>query len=333
MRRLVRAARRLAPALAALALVSCAVGGMPAPESAPPPLGDREWDSPIRENMKPEHRVFYDMLNGLGDWTLIEPYGYVFRPDVNFVAWRPYTNGYWVPNDSWGWVWVSMDPFGWATDHYGRWLYDSFQGWVWVPNTLWAPAWVSWVGDPNYVGWAPLMANAATPPRSAFTFAPINALGRSDLALHVVAPAQLGTQLSELKPIDRRVTHGTLVTEAGPPIDEVERKAGPLKRAQLQDLVPPGALARERITPTGTTGGGKPLKTLDPVEAAHEARLAAQRQAAEAAAAEAERAKVGGAAPEKVPVVRAFGGPARPASGPPRPGARPRPADADSTER
>jgi len=49
----------------------------------------------MRDLMRPEHRVFYDMLDGQGDWVLIEPYGYVFRPDVNFVAWRPYSNGYW----------------------------------------------------------------------------------------------------------------------------------------------------------------------------------------------------------------------------------------------
>ena len=50
-----------------------------------------------------------------GDWTLIEPYGYVFRPHVNFVAWSPYQYGFWAPSDVYGWVWISAEPFGWAT--------------------------------------------------------------------------------------------------------------------------------------------------------------------------------------------------------------------------
>src|SRR6266496_1683468 len=29
-------------------------------------------------------------------------------------------------------------------------------GWVWIPGTVWAPAWVTWTYNDNYVGWAPL---------------------------------------------------------------------------------------------------------------------------------------------------------------------------------
>ena len=55
-----------------------------------------------RQALRPEYRFFYDALSDYGDWVLIEPYGYLFRPDVNFVAWRPYTDGYWVPTDIYG---------------------------------------------------------------------------------------------------------------------------------------------------------------------------------------------------------------------------------------
>ena len=34
-----------------------------------------------------------------GDWVLIEPYGYVFRPRVGFDTWHPYWDGFWAPTD------------------------------------------------------------------------------------------------------------------------------------------------------------------------------------------------------------------------------------------
>ena len=100
--------------------------------------------SAAKAGLQPEYRIFYDALEEYGDWNLIEPYGYVFRPRVSFVAWQPYQEGFWVPSDVWGWVWISSEPFGWATYHYGTWMNDRFQGWVWVPGLDWGPAWVSW---------------------------------------------------------------------------------------------------------------------------------------------------------------------------------------------
>jgi hypothetical protein len=53
-------------------------------------------------------------------------------------------------------VWVSDEPWGWATYHYGRWANVDGTGWVWVPGYQWAPAWVSWRYGGGYAGWAPL---------------------------------------------------------------------------------------------------------------------------------------------------------------------------------
>jgi hypothetical protein len=69
--------------------------------------------------------------------------------------WRPYTVGRWV-NSNYGWTWVSYEPFGWATYHYGRWAFDRQIGWIWVPGTVWGPAWVAWQQGSGYIGWAPL---------------------------------------------------------------------------------------------------------------------------------------------------------------------------------
>ncbi len=35
-------------------------------------------------------------------------------------------------------------------------IYDDYYGWLWYPDYEWAPAWVEWRYDNNYIGWAPL---------------------------------------------------------------------------------------------------------------------------------------------------------------------------------
>src|SRR5678815_877255 len=100
-------------------------------------------------------------LEPYGDWMEVGDYGYVFQPRQAAQSrdWRPYTNGHWVYTDA-GWTWISDEPFGWATYHYGRWIRLRSVGWVWVPGEYWAPAWVSWRTGNDYVGWAPLPPEA-----------------------------------------------------------------------------------------------------------------------------------------------------------------------------
>jgi len=113
-----------------------------------------------------EHRptasydTFYTQLDRYGDWRETSDYGYVWQPrQAQSRTWRPYTDGHWVYTDV-GWTWVSEEPFGWATYHYGRWTRLRNIGWVWVPGDEWAPAWVSWRKSSDYVGWAPLPPEA-----------------------------------------------------------------------------------------------------------------------------------------------------------------------------
>src|SRR2546430_3510491 len=106
------------------------------------------------------YSTFYNKLESYGDWIETGDYGYVFRPrEAEGSRWRPYTNGRWVYTDA-GWTWISEEPFGWATYHYGRWTRLRGIGWVWVPGNQWAPAWVSWRKGNDYVGWAPLPPEA-----------------------------------------------------------------------------------------------------------------------------------------------------------------------------
>jgi len=149
--------------LATIALVlgavsSCSVYGQSpgyGPPQGPPPGYDYDrgydsWPSP-----RDEVGFFYDELSPWGDWVMTRDYGWAWFPRYVRPYWRPYTDGRWVVTE-YGWTWVSFEPFGWATYHYGRWAWDPRFGWLWVPGTIWAPAWVSWQHGGGYVGWAPL---------------------------------------------------------------------------------------------------------------------------------------------------------------------------------
>ena len=104
---------------------------------------------------------FYEPLSPYGTWVAYPGYGRVWRPSVAVVgtSFRPYTHGHWE-NTEWGWTWVDHHPFGWATGHYGRWLYDANYGWVWTPGTVWSPAWVTWRTGGGYVGWSAMPPGA-----------------------------------------------------------------------------------------------------------------------------------------------------------------------------
>lgn len=98
---------------------------------------------------------FYSSLTPYGDWIEIDRDVVAWRPASVAFNWRPYSDGRWIWTDD-GWYWDSYEPFGWAAYHYGRWYYDDYNGWLWIPGNEWAPAWVEWRYDDDYIGWAPL---------------------------------------------------------------------------------------------------------------------------------------------------------------------------------
>src|SRR5262249_27796664 len=61
----------------AAGLLGCASTGF-TPVATPMPSA--------RASLQPEYRMFYDALADYGDWKLIQPFGYVFRPRVSFES-------------------------------------------------------------------------------------------------------------------------------------------------------------------------------------------------------------------------------------------------------
>lgn len=103
---------------------------------------------------------FYNSLAPYGEWIEYPSYGWVWSPVNVEPGWRPYTDGYWVFSDDYGWTYMADNEWGWAVYHYGRWTFDPQYGWLWVPGTVWAPAWVAWRHGNGYMGWAPLPPQA-----------------------------------------------------------------------------------------------------------------------------------------------------------------------------
>lgn len=100
-------------------------------------------------------RPYAGTFDRYGTWRNEPEYGYVWYPAVA-ADWRPYWSGYWQPYPLWDAFWISADPWGWPTHHYGRWGFSVSFGWYWVPGRSWGPAWVHWAVAADYVSWCPL---------------------------------------------------------------------------------------------------------------------------------------------------------------------------------
>ena len=197
------------------------------------------------------YSMFYTKLEPHGSWLETSDYGYVWQP--RFAAesrtWRPYTNGHWVYTDA-GWTWISEEPFGWATYHYGRWTRLRGIGWVWVPGDEWAPAWVSWRTSNDYVGWAPLPPEAQFERRTGirnwadnyydigpeqYCFVPTREIGSERIERVVVAPEQNVTIVNQTTNVTNITYNNTVVVNQGPSYDELRtRSQRPIQRLRLE---------------------------------------------------------------------------------------------------
>ena len=200
---------------------------------------------------------FYDNLGSDGYWLDVDGYGYCWQPTVAVTnrSWRPYADGYWAYTDV-GWTWVSYEPFGWATYHYGRWARLRNHGWVWVPGYEWGPAWVSWRTGGNYVGWAPL------PPRryarggeiiysgrpisgyvdiefdigpSYYNFVDVRYIGAPVLSRHIYAPSQNVAYINQTVNVTNITYSNSVVHNYGPDYNRLSAySTQPIQRLSLQ---------------------------------------------------------------------------------------------------
>lgn len=196
-----------------LAVASATPGPLPPIASAPPvaaapPASQAPPAQPSAPSADATYGTFYNTLASFGAWYHLNDYGDVWQPAPSLTGenWRPYTIGHWVYTDE-GWTWVSDEPFGWITYHYGRWMRISQLGWVWTPGDEWAPAWVSWRYGNDYVGWAPLPPEATFNPSTGiqqwadqqydlgagdYTFVPASDFGEGNMADVEVPSDQAG---------------------------------------------------------------------------------------------------------------------------------------------
>ena len=188
---------------------------------------------------------FYEPLAPLGHWVQVESYGWCWYPAYVESDWRPYANGYWMSTED-GWYWMSEEPWAWATYHYGRWVWDSYYGWLWVPGAEWAPAWVAWREDSDYVGWAPLPPSCDFGPQGTVIYAEQVVYAPNTYVFverrHFCEPIRPSilvvnqTIVNKTVNVTRIQRVNQVVLNHGPRVDEIQRVAKRVPYAPTRDL-------------------------------------------------------------------------------------------------
>ena len=188
---------------------------------------------------------FYDDLATYGNWVERPNYGWAWRPHRVASSWRPYQAGHWVWTDE-GWTWISDEPYGWATYHYGRWYDDPDYGWEWIPGEQWAPAWVAWQEGGDYVGWAPLPPSVDFRPGIELTvslapelyvFVPERQFLAPRLSGYYAPRADCVRLYHSTRNITRYNVVNNRIFNQGVQVDRLQRVVGrPVPRYQLADL-------------------------------------------------------------------------------------------------
>jgi hypothetical protein len=125
-------------------------------------------------------------------------------------------------------------------------------------------------------------------------WAPMSALGATDLSNHLVTKEQVGAQAAEARPANNVVERNGVAINRGPAIERVERVTGPLPRVKLAEV---GVTSAARGVKRGDT------QSLSPAD--FDAQIEATRKAADDAVREAQGiASARGAIPARLPVVR-----------------------------
>jgi len=122
----------------------------------------------------------------------------VWAPRAVAVTWRPYQVGHWVWTDD-GWLWVSDEPYGWATYHYAAGMTIPTTAGCGCPARSGDRLGLLQAAD-DYVGWAPCSVGLL-PGRATFGLP-----GARNLRLRAVAPVPGPTPLPLRGPDPGNVT-------------------------------------------------------------------------------------------------------------------------------
>src|SRR6266478_8463636 len=226
--------------------------------AAPPPRRERSESEPVTRPRPVSgagptsgYSTFYTKLDPYGAWFETIDYGYVWQPREaeRSRSWRPYRSGRWVYTDA-GCTWISEEPFGWATYHYGRWTRLRGIGWVWVPGNQWAPAWVSWRKSNDYVGWAPLPPEAGFDQRTGihnwsdnyydigpdqYCFVASREFGAPRVGQTLLPPERNVTIVNQTTNVTNITYNNTTIVNEGPSYDELRAQSRePMQRFRLE---------------------------------------------------------------------------------------------------
>jgi hypothetical protein len=214
------------------------------PTQAPAPAPPVEVAQPAYVSNAPaEVNYFYNDLSPYGTWVELDGYGWCWQPRTVVVnrQWSPYCDaGHWVYTDA-GWYWQSDYSWGWAPFHYGRWHRHERCGWVWLPDTVWAPAWVTWRVSGDHCGWAPLPPRAYFDARSGyryngvsvgvsfdfglhadlFTFVSLTDFRQRDLGHHRLPPAQVKNVYNHTTIVNNYVVNNNTIVNKGVSVERV----------------------------------------------------------------------------------------------------------------
>ncbi|MDB6110737.1 MAG: hypothetical protein JWR69_2487 [Pedosphaera sp.] len=215
---------------------------------------------------------FYNDLSPYGSWVQLDGYGWCWQPRTVVVSrgWRPYCDGgHWVYTDA-GWFWQSDYSWGWATFHYGRWQLHDRCGWIWLPDTVWAPAWVSWRVSGDHCGWAPLPPHADFDARLGFrfngvsvradfdfglradnfTFVALRDFNNRDLGHHRLPPTQVKAVYNQTTIINSYEVHNNVIVNHGVGVDRVAAAThSEIKKVVIRD---------------GPANSGRPVRSIAP---------------------------------------------------------------------
>jgi hypothetical protein len=105
----------------------------------------------------PHLRAGLDDLDAHGAWISTQEFGSAWKPNTE-GGWVPFRQGRWQWYPELGYTWIAAEPWGWLPYHYGRWMIMESLGWFWVPgkSVVFKPGEVYWVRASGVAGWGPL---------------------------------------------------------------------------------------------------------------------------------------------------------------------------------